>query len=84
MTEPHLTDDQSTTNGTHPDIGFGFAKVAPPNSTGIKVISVGAGFAGLACAVECKRKGHDVLILEKFKELKQLGEMHVMLSTVVN
>ena len=54
-----------------------FAKVAPPNSTGIKVIIVGAGLAGLACAVECKRKGHDVLILEKFKELKQLGETNM-------
>ncbi|TFK48069.1 monooxygenase [Heliocybe sulcata] len=55
--------------------GTGFAQVAPPNSTGVKVIIVGAGFAGLGCAVESKRKGHDVLILEKFKELKALGDI---------
>lgn len=54
--------------------GIGYLKVAPPNSTGIKIIVVGAGFAGLACAIESKRKGHDVLLLEKFKELKILGE----------
>ena len=54
--------------------GVGYEKVAPPNSTGIKVIIVGAGFAGLACAIECKRKGHEVLLLEKFRELKILGE----------
>ncbi|KAH8119593.1 monooxygenase [Phellopilus nigrolimitatus] len=55
--------------------GVGYNKVAPPNSTGIKVVIVGAGFAGLACAIECKRKGHEVLLLEKFKELKILGDV---------
>ena len=53
--------------------GVGYGKVAPPNSTGIKIIIVGAGFAGLSCAIECKRKGHEVLLLEKFAELKILG-----------
>lgn len=56
----------------HP--GIGYAQVAPVDSSGIKVIIVGAGFAGLACAIECKRKGHRVLVLEKFSELKILGE----------
>ncbi|EPQ61259.1 FAD/NAD P-binding domain-containing protein [Gloeophyllum trabeum ATCC 11539] len=67
----------STMNGaTSPDNhGKGFAQVAPPNSTGIKIIVVGAGFAGLACAIESKRKGHEVVILEKFKELKALGDI---------
>jgi NADPH-dependent 2,4-dienoyl-CoA reductase/sulfur reductase-like enzyme len=68
------TSDHPAASGASSTTGFGFAKVAPLNSTGIKVIIVGAGFAGLACAIECKRKGHDVVILEKFKELKQLGE----------
>ena len=54
--------------------GIGYEKIAPPNSTGIKIIIVGAGFAGLACGIECKRKGHEVLLLEKFRELKILGE----------
>ena len=54
--------------------GIGYEKIAPPNSSGIKVIIVGAGFAGLSCAIECKRKGHEVVILERFPELKILGE----------
>jgi len=55
--------------------GIGFEKVAAPNSSGIKVIIVGAGFAGLACAIECQRKGHEVLVLEKFSEMKTLGDI---------
>ncbi|KAG2136073.1 monooxygenase [Suillus bovinus] len=55
------------------------AEHPPPSDdirdTGIDVIVVGAGFAGIACAVECKRKGHRVMILEKVHELKQLGDM---------
>lgn len=43
--------------------------------TGIDVIVVGAGFGGIACAVECKRKGHRVMIFEKVPELKQLGDL---------
>ncbi|KAL1981062.1 hypothetical protein VTN96DRAFT_3127 [Rasamsonia emersonii] len=45
----------------------------PP--TGIKVLIVGAGFAGLTAAIECDRKGHDVLLLEAFPELKILGDI---------
>ena len=60
----------------HP--GIGYAQVAPSDSSGIKGIVVGAGFAGLACAIECKRKGHHVLVLEKFSELKILGELIVI------
>ncbi|KAG1767550.1 monooxygenase [Suillus occidentalis] len=43
--------------------------------TGIDVIVVGAGFGGIACAVECKRKGHRVVVVEKVGELKQLGDV---------
>lgn len=46
-----------------------------PPSTGIKVIIVGAGFAGLTAAIECHRKGHEVLVLESFPELKILGDI---------
>jgi len=45
------------------------------HDTGIDVIVVGAGFGGIACAIECKRKGHRVMILEKVHQLKQLGDM---------
>jgi monoamine oxidase len=37
---------------------------------GIKVIVVGAGFGGLCAAIECDRKGHPVIQLEKAPELK--------------
>jgi 2-polyprenyl-6-methoxyphenol hydroxylase-like FAD-dependent oxidoreductase len=39
--------------------------VAPPNSTGIKVIVVGLGIGGLAAAIECHRKGHTVTAFDK-------------------
>ncbi|KAI1841598.1 hypothetical protein JX265_004672 [Neoarthrinium moseri] len=45
----------------------------PPS--GIKVIVVGAGFAGLSAAIECDRKGHSVILLEKVKNLKPLGDL---------
>lgn len=51
------------------------AAAAAPS--GIKVIIVGAGFAGLACAIECRRKGQDPIILEKFSQLKPLGAFYV-------
>ncbi|KAI0102832.1 putative monooxygenase [Nemania sp. FL0031] len=44
-------------------------------SSGIRVLVVGAGFAGLTAAIECHRKGHDVTLLEKFPELKLLGDI---------
>lgn len=45
----------------------------PPS--GIKVIVVGAGFAGLTAAIECDRKGHEVVLFEKVSELKPLGDI---------
>jgi len=46
-----------------------------PSPSGIHVIIVGAGFAGLTAAIECHRKGHSVLVLESFPELKILGDI---------
>lgn len=48
----------------------------PPS--GIKVIVVGAGFGGLAAAIECDRKGHSVILLEKAEdavELQRFGDI---------
>ncbi|KAK3326677.1 hypothetical protein B0H66DRAFT_551491 [Apodospora peruviana] len=48
----------------------------PPS--GIKVIVVGAGFAGLAAAIECDRKGHSVTLVEKadnVDELTRIGDI---------
>ncbi|KAH7929062.1 monooxygenase [Leucogyrophana mollusca] len=52
-----------------------FERIAPAGSTGIKVVIVGAGYGGLGCAIECIRKGHDVVVLEKFSELKIQGDI---------
>ncbi|KAG8214966.1 monooxygenase [Butyriboletus roseoflavus] len=41
---------------------------------GVRVIIVGGGYAGLGCAIECKRKAHDVVVLEKVKMFRTLGE----------
>ncbi|KAK9379756.1 putative monooxygenase [Kockiozyma suomiensis] len=44
-------------------------------STGIEVIAVGAGFAGLTAAIECVRHGHKVTLLESFPDVKALGDI---------
>lgn len=44
-------------------------------SSGVKVIIVGAGFAGLTAAIECDRKGHSVTVFERVSELKPLGDI---------
>lgn len=51
------------------------AKYTRLASSGIKVIIVGAGFGGLTAAIECDRKGHSVILLEKFPEIKPLGDI---------
>ncbi|RHZ54870.1 FAD-dependent oxidoreductase [Aspergillus thermomutatus] len=43
----------------------GPAGVAPPHSSGIRVIVVGLGIGGLAAAIECHRKGHTVRAFDK-------------------
>lgn len=40
--------------------------------TGIKVIIVGAGFAGIAAAIECDRKGHRPIVLEKASAIEEI------------
>jgi 2-polyprenyl-6-methoxyphenol hydroxylase-like FAD-dependent oxidoreductase len=47
----------------------------PPEPTGIRVLVVGAGFAGLTAAIECVRLGHKPLVLESFPNLKILGDI---------
>jgi heterodisulfide reductase subunit A-like polyferredoxin len=44
------------------------------DSSVIQVIVVGCGFAGLACAIECMRKGHNVTLLEKHTPSDILGK----------
>lgn len=45
--------------------GGGLEPVVPPSRTGKKVAVVGSGPAGLACAQQLARAGHDVEVLER-------------------
>lgn len=50
----------------------------PPS--GITVIIVGAGFAGLGAAIECDRKGHRVILLEKSRSIEDLQRVGDIIS----
>lgn len=43
-------------------------------STGLKVLVVGGGPAGLLTALECWKKGHDVEVVEKNSKNSTIGE----------
>jgi len=49
-------------------------------ASGIKVIVVGAGFAGLAAAIECDRKGHSVTLLEKVDNMDEITRIGDIIS----
>ena len=55
--------------------GAGPDGVVYPRSSGVKVIIVGLGYSGAAAAVECHRKGHDVVVYEQFPGITQLGDI---------
>lgn len=48
---------------------------AAPNSSGIKVVVVGLGLAGLTTAVECHLKGHAVVAFDKVGQVRSLGQL---------
>ena len=50
----------------------------PPS--GIEVLVVGAGFAGLAAAIECDRKGHSVTLLEKADDVDEITRLGDIIS----
>ncbi|OQV09305.1 hypothetical protein CLAIMM_13439 [Cladophialophora immunda] len=55
--------------------GAGPDGVVKPRSSGIKVIVIGLGYSGAAAAVECHRKGHDVVVYEQWPGITQLGDI---------
>ena len=46
--------------------------------TGIDVLIVGTGLAGLTAALECTRKGHKVRVLERGHYINTQGDMYFM------
>ncbi|KAL2132756.1 hypothetical protein VTI74DRAFT_3411 [Chaetomium olivicolor] len=54
----------------------------PPS--GVKVIAVGAGFAGLAAAIECNRKGHSVTLFEKVDNIDDVMRIGDIISFEIN
>ncbi|KAI9666749.1 MAG: hypothetical protein M1831_001524 [Alyxoria varia] len=47
-------------------------------ASGIDVLVVGTGLAGLAAALECTRKGHSVRVLERNSTINTAGDMYFM------
>ncbi|KAH7117898.1 hypothetical protein B0J11DRAFT_536988 [Dendryphion nanum] len=48
--------------------------------SGIKVIIVGAGFAGVSAAIECDRKGHSVILVEKLQTIEEITRFGDIIS----
>ncbi|PVH92858.1 FAD/NAD(P)-binding domain-containing protein [Periconia macrospinosa] len=46
--------------------------------SGIDVLVVGTGLGGLSAALECKRKGHQVRVLERNTDINVAGDMYFM------
>lgn len=47
-------------------------------STGIDVLIIGTGLAGLTAGIECIRKGHNVRIVERSQSINTAGDMYFM------
>jgi phytoene dehydrogenase-like protein len=43
--------------------------------TGIDVLIIGTGLAGLVAALECTRKGHNVRVLERNSDINTAGNI---------
>ena len=57
----------------HTGTGSGPDGLAYPGSSGINVIVIGLGYAGVTAAIECHRKGHKVVIYEQSPGVSTLG-----------
>jgi 2-polyprenyl-6-methoxyphenol hydroxylase-like FAD-dependent oxidoreductase len=52
--------------------------------TGIDVLIVGTGLAGLVAALECTRKGHSVRVLERNSDINTAGKKAQPFTTWCN
>ena len=50
-----------------------FAPVGHYPNSGIDVLVIGTGLAGLSAAIECVRKGHNVRVLERNSTINTAG-----------
>ena len=57
----------------HTGRGSGPDGLAYPGSSDINVIVIGLGYAGVTAAIECRRKGHNVVIYEQSPGVSALG-----------
>lgn len=64
LTMPLITEPESRPVGSYPD-------------TGIDVLIVGTGLAGLTASIECIRKGHKVRVLERNDDINTAGKCSV-------
>ena len=55
-------------------VGLEAAPLGSYPSSGIHVWIVGTGLAGLTAAIECTRKGHSVLVLERNDSINTAGK----------
>jgi NADPH-dependent 2,4-dienoyl-CoA reductase/sulfur reductase-like enzyme len=58
---------------TNRDSHMGFKPLGSYPPTGIDVLVVGTGLGGLSAALECKRKGHEVRVLERNADINVAG-----------
>jgi NADPH-dependent 2,4-dienoyl-CoA reductase/sulfur reductase-like enzyme len=65
LTMPHALNSR--------DSAMEFRPVGSYPSTGIDVLIVGTGLAGLTAAIECVRKGHNVKVLERNATMNTAG-----------
>ena len=55
-------------------ISFETQPIGSYAKSGIDILIVGTGFAGLTAAIECTRKGHNVRLLERNATINTAGE----------
>ncbi|TPX09882.1 uncharacterized protein E0L32_008904 [Thyridium curvatum] len=76
---PKSNGNSNNNNNTANKHGEAFELPERDTDTGIKVLIIGAGFAGLTAALECWRKGHEVVgILERNEGPNYSGDLIII------